>query len=120
MEVSTSQSDVSVAPSPAPSSGCNSYGYTPEEVEAISPCLLPEGHPKRKDVEKAPVYFLPGSNLPHMPIDYWKITLEMSAANRGNTPGSDNESLFGKWDPNDQGTLGWDDLIQDDDGYANF
>jgi hypothetical protein len=109
-----------VAPSPAPSSGRDSYGYTPEEVEAISPCLLPEGHPKRTDVEKVPVYFLPGGNLLHMPVDHWEITLEMSAADRGNTPISDDESLFGKWDPNDRGTSGWDDLVQDDDGYAYF
>jgi hypothetical protein len=105
---------------PAPSSGCNSYGYTPEEVEAISPCLLLEGHPKRKDAEKVPVFFGPGSNLPHMPIDHWEITSEMSTADRGNTPASDDEFLFRKWDLNDQGTSGWDDLFVGDDGYTSF
>ena len=106
------------SPGPCPSTpesdgSQDTFGYTAVEREAISPCFLP-----RRQSE--PVHLGPGHNLPHMPVAEPNLTSEMSENDRGNTPASDCVSLFGSWDPNDYGASGWDDLYQDDDGYAPF
>ena len=89
----------------------DSFGYSAAEREAISLCFLP-----RRNSE--PVYLGPGFNRPHMAVDEADLTLEMMDNDRGNTPASDCVSLFGDFDPNDAGASGWDNLYQDDDGYA--